>query len=253
MRTANARKHAKPVSLSPHNNDFYRLGESSNANDRADGTDAACLLRSLVERVSSSAFAADKASASMWDRPLNEDGSIAIGLAIRLAAIIAIEIVQPDVSNEPRSPLRFAASVDTGETIQNGSSGTGSLLVNLQKYVRRHSRAVKLMADANKATDRGNDDRAIDDRPRKSIAEALSPREIATINLIGRGQSNKEIARTLGITPETVKSHVKHIFSKLEVDTRAQAVSRALALGLACEATPAYVSHGNSAEARGST
>jgi LuxR family maltose regulon positive regulatory protein len=50
--------------------------------------------------------------------------------------------------------------------------------------------------------------------------------------LIAQGQSNKEIARTLGITPETVKSHVKSIFTKLDVDKRAQAVARAQALGL---------------------
>jgi LuxR family transcriptional regulator, maltose regulon positive regulatory protein len=51
--------------------------------------------------------------------------------------------------------------------------------------------------------------------------------------LIGEGLSNKEIARNLAITPETVKSHVKHIFTKLNVDNRAQAVSRAQILGLA--------------------
>jgi LuxR family maltose regulon positive regulatory protein len=42
--------------------------------------------------------------------------------------------------------------------------------------------------------------------------------------LIAEGQSNKEIARALGITPETVKSHVKSIFVKLAVDKRAQAL-----------------------------
>jgi LuxR family transcriptional regulator, maltose regulon positive regulatory protein len=44
--------------------------------------------------------------------------------------------------------------------------------------------------------------------------------------------SNKEIARTLIIAPETVKSHVKHIFIKLGVEKRAQAVSHAQSLGL---------------------
>jgi LuxR family maltose regulon positive regulatory protein len=51
--------------------------------------------------------------------------------------------------------------------------------------------------------------------------------------LIAEGLSNKEIARNLAITPETVKSHVKHIFIKLNVEKRAQAVSRAQILGLA--------------------
>jgi LuxR family maltose regulon positive regulatory protein len=58
-------------------------------------------------------------------------------------------------------------------------------------------------------------------------ATLLSPRERAILELIAQGQSNKEIARELGITPETVKSHVKNIFTKLEVDKRAKAVARA--------------------------
>jgi LuxR family maltose regulon positive regulatory protein len=46
------------------------------------------------------------------------------------------------------------------------------------------------------------------------------------------GRSNKRIAQELQIAPETVKSHVKAIFIKLAVQTRAHAVSTAGALGL---------------------
>jgi LuxR family maltose regulon positive regulatory protein len=69
--------------------------------------------------------------------------------------------------------------------------------------------------------------------PTSAITEALSAREGDILKLIGEGLSNKEIARNLAITPETVKSQVKHIFSKLNVEKRAQAVSRAQILGLA--------------------
>ena len=62
--------------------------------------------------------------------------------------------------------------------------------------------------------------------------EPLSAREGNVLNLIAEGRSNKEIARILSIAPETVKSHVKHIFIKLNVERRAQAVSRAQSLGL---------------------
>jgi len=64
------------------------------------------------------------------------------------------------------------------------------------------------------------------------IPQGLSPREISIVDLIGHGQSNKEIARRLGIMPETVKTHVKNIFLKLGVERRAQAVLRAHTLGL---------------------
>jgi LuxR family transcriptional regulator, maltose regulon positive regulatory protein len=66
-----------------------------------------------------------------------------------------------------------------------------------------------------------------------AIVESLSVREGSILKLIAEGQSNKEIARNLMIAPETVKSHVKHIFIKLNVEKRAQAVSRAQSLGLA--------------------
>ncbi len=50
--------------------------------------------------------------------------------------------------------------------------------------------------------------------------------------LVCRGLSNKRIAQSLAIAPETVKAHVKRIFMKLEVGSRAQAVFRASSLGL---------------------
>ena len=71
-----------------------------------------------------------------------------------------------------------------------------------------------------------------DQAPREAARESLSARERNIVELIAQGLSNKEIARDLGIAPETVKSHVKSIFVKLSVDKRAHAVARAQALGL---------------------
>jgi LuxR family transcriptional regulator, maltose regulon positive regulatory protein len=59
----------------------------------------------------------------------------------------------------------------------------------------------------------------------------LSRRETGVLQMIAHGMSNKRIAQSLGITPETVKSHAKSIFVKLETRTRAQAVARAEAIG----------------------
>jgi LuxR family maltose regulon positive regulatory protein len=65
-----------------------------------------------------------------------------------------------------------------------------------------------------------------------SAGEAITARERDVLSMIAQGNSNKRIARTLEISPETVKSHVKHIFSKLDVATRSEAVSQAVSLGL---------------------
>jgi DNA-binding CsgD family transcriptional regulator/tetratricopeptide (TPR) repeat protein len=59
----------------------------------------------------------------------------------------------------------------------------------------------------------------------------LSRRETGVLQMIAHGMSNKRIAQSLGITPETVKSHAKSIFVKLATRTRAQAVARAEAIG----------------------
>jgi len=64
------------------------------------------------------------------------------------------------------------------------------------------------------------------------VSEALTVREHDILAMISQGLSNKRIARAFEISPETVKSHVKHIFFKLAVSTRAEAVSRAGSLGL---------------------
>ena len=60
----------------------------------------------------------------------------------------------------------------------------------------------------------------------------LSALECAIVRLMGHGLSDERIARQLSIATEMVKSHAKHIFWKLEVRTRAQAVHRAWALDL---------------------
>jgi len=64
------------------------------------------------------------------------------------------------------------------------------------------------------------------------VTESLSPREQNVLRAMSRGLSNKRIAQELQIAPETVKSHVKGIFIKLAVQTRAHAVSTAGAMGL---------------------
>lgn len=68
--------------------------------------------------------------------------------------------------------------------------------------------------------------------PASTAHQELSRREKAILSMIARGMSNKRIALDLGITPETVKSHAKSIFLKLETRTRAQAVARASSMGL---------------------
>jgi two-component system, NarL family, response regulator len=60
----------------------------------------------------------------------------------------------------------------------------------------------------------------------------LTPRELAVLKLIAEGMHNKEIATTLGITEETVHSHLKNIYTKWNVNDRRGAVNVAVRRGI---------------------
>jgi DNA-binding NarL/FixJ family response regulator len=61
---------------------------------------------------------------------------------------------------------------------------------------------------------------------------SLSSREIEVLEAVAAGRSNTEVARALFVTETTVKSHLAHIFSKLEVTSRTAAVSTAREQGI---------------------
>ena len=61
---------------------------------------------------------------------------------------------------------------------------------------------------------------------------ALTSRELDILGRVAHGDSNKDIARACAISEATVKSHLVHIFDKLEVDSRTKAVRAARVRGL---------------------
>lgn len=60
----------------------------------------------------------------------------------------------------------------------------------------------------------------------------LTARECEILELLASGQSNKEMARTLSISPNTVKTHLARVYEKLEVERRVQAIEKARWLAL---------------------
>jgi DNA-binding NarL/FixJ family response regulator len=61
---------------------------------------------------------------------------------------------------------------------------------------------------------------------------ALSKREMDVLKCLARGMTSSQIASVLFISENTVKTHVRHILEKLEASNRAEAVSRAIQLGI---------------------
>jgi HD-GYP domain-containing protein (c-di-GMP phosphodiesterase class II) len=69
----------------------------------------------------------------------------------------------------------------------------------------------------------------------------LSDREVEVLRLVSKGASNKDVARTLGISPRTVQHHVAHVYTKIGVTSRAGAALFAAENGLTA---PTWRGHG---------
>jgi two-component system, NarL family, response regulator LiaR len=67
---------------------------------------------------------------------------------------------------------------------------------------------------------------------RADSPDDLTPREVDVLRHVALGHSNKEIAAALDISEETVKTHVGHLLSKLQVENRGQATVQALKRGI---------------------
>jgi len=138
----------------------------------------------------------------------------AIGAEARVLAAAACWVAL----RSPR-PWRAALSTDEaaavlGEEVRAGRLDAGSVDALLSFETDGHEPAV----DRN--------------RPAAARASLLSPREAEVLKHISLGASNKEVARTLQMSPSTVRTHVESVFRKLECSTRAAATLKASTLGL---------------------
>lgn len=116
------------------------------------------------------------------------------------------------VGNKPMSDLKLVAVISRTETLGSKDREVASFVASRLSGWNTRS--------------------AGDHSAQLSGRDGLTARERDVLVMISQGLSNKRIARALDISPETVKSHVKHIFSKLEVSTRTEAVFRMLSLEL---------------------
>jgi NarL family two-component system response regulator LiaR len=110
----------------------------------------------------------------------------------------------------------------------------GVLRAGASGYVRKDADPEVLLA-AIRAVAKGRtyiDPSAAEQLAMAGAAEDFTKRELDVLRALALGQSNKEIAATLAIGDETVKTHVGHLFGKLQVENRGQAIVQALKRGL---------------------
>jgi len=72
----------------------------------------------------------------------------------------------------------------------------------------------------------------LSERIRREWPAGLTEREVEVLRLITYGLTTRQVARRLAISPRTADHHVEHIYTKLGVHTRAQAVASAFRLAL---------------------
>ena len=167
-----------------------------------------------------------------WGR---REHHVAVEMLILLACALRDVGEEHEAAAEAMRAIELGATAGLYRTFIDGGEPTGQLLRwlyerraddvgalgELRPYVRN------LLAGLS-----GRPERPAEARTRGRSGESLSARESHIVTLMSHGLSNKRIAKELGIAPETVKSHAKHILLKLAAQTRVEAVSRALSLGM---------------------
>jgi DNA-binding CsgD family transcriptional regulator len=164
-------------------------------------------MRMLPEEVSAQA---DR-TGSKSDTDVTHYLFTALGIVTQLVIVFGSsnEAVE-NACRELLETLRLTAAACSSQKMAVGSNGSGEGLT--------------ILSGLN--TDIHNSDR------NGSVEETLTGREQHILLWISRGLSNKEIARVLGIGPETVKTYINNIFLKLDVRKRAQAAMVARDWGL---------------------
>jgi len=73
--------------------------------------------------------------------------------------------------------------------------------------------------------------RRVSNLQQEPVPESLTGRERQVLELVAKGHTNKAIGSALGISPRTIQGHLAKIFGKLQVESRTEAVMRAVSLG----------------------
>ncbi|MDQ3710182.1 MAG: response regulator transcription factor, partial [Actinomycetota bacterium] len=99
----------------------------------------------------------------------------------------------------------------------NGRAGVGYLLKERVAHLAEFTDAVRRVGSGGTAIDSEIARQILDRKRRRDPLDDLTPREREVLGLIAEGRSNQAIVDRLGLTAKTVESHVRNIFTKLDL------------------------------------
>lgn len=147
---------------------------------------------------------------------------------LQLPGLSGIDATAALLRDHPTARVLIFSTFARDEEIQ------AALKAGARGYLQKSSSRDELLAAIrNVARGENSLPPEIAQRLQERLAEPeITPREREIIILVARGNANKEIAATLGISEDTVKQHVSRILVKLKVNDRAQATAEAIRCGI---------------------
>jgi DNA-binding NarL/FixJ family response regulator len=183
-----------------------------------------------------------------WERDLDVVGEAADGreavqriieqrpdvvlLDLRLPHLSGIEVMRQVRAQLPQVRFLVLTTYDTDAYIGP------ALAAGAQGYLLKDATpeelagAVRSLMQGRAALEPGVAARLLEKISDGGAADELSAREREVLERLVRGASNKAIAANLNVSENTVKTHISHIFAKLGVQSRAEAVAAAIQRGM---------------------
>jgi two-component system nitrate/nitrite response regulator NarL len=166
-------------------------------------------------------------------------------LDMRMPSLSGLEVLKQLQQNKFEAPIAMLTTSnderDLVEALRNGAKGyllkdmePDDVVAALREIVKGETVVAPNLTQILARVVKGEP--ILESEP--SPIDDLTPREAEILSLLAEGQSNKVIARNLGISDGTVKLHVKAILRKLNIHSRVEAAVIAVEQGLRAKKTP---------------
>ncbi len=153
-------------------------------------------------------------------------------LDLRLPQLSGIEVMKQTRPQVPHTRFLVLTTYDADEYIVPALSAGAQGYLLKDTLPEELTRAIRTLAAGGSPLEPAVAAKLLTSMNASQSEDELSARELDVLKLLVAGASNKAIAAQLNVSENTVKSHLSHIFDKLQVQSRAEAVAVALQRGI---------------------